>query len=145
MTWITVSIFHNVARGQDGRPTALLDGFTPGDPMVRVFTYRIPAGGRPPEVVAEDAFAAFNDHPRDAGAAELSRLYYERKLRSLCRGDCVAVGEAALICERAGWAPARGGITEVRVDEYGTHPLPAGRPGRASQRLALAGEGDNGP
>jgi hypothetical protein len=40
-------------------------------------------------------------------------------------GDLVAVGEAALVCERAGWAPLRGGITEARIDEHGTHPLPS--------------------
>jgi hypothetical protein len=39
-------------------------------------------------------------------------------------GDLVAVGEAPLVCERAGWAPLRGGITEARIDEHGTHPLP---------------------
>lgn len=126
MTLITVTVFHNVARSQDGRPTALLDGFTPGDPVVRVFTCQIPAGGQSPEAIAEDAFAAFNGHPRDAGAAELSRRYYQRQLRSLCVGDLVVVGEAALMCERAGWAPLRGPITEVRIDEHGTHPLPAG-------------------
>jgi hypothetical protein len=30
------------------------------------------------------------------------------------------VGEAALIVGRAGWAPLRGGITEVRIDEHTT-------------------------
>jgi hypothetical protein len=39
-------------------------------------------------------------------------------------GDLVCVGEAPLVCKRAGWAPLRGGITEARVDEHGTHPLP---------------------
>lgn len=43
-------------------------------------------------------------------------------------GDLVVVGEAALVCERAGWAPLRGGITEARIDEHGTHPLLAGGP-----------------
>ncbi len=37
-------------------------------------------------------------------------------------GDLVAVGETALTVEQAGWAPLRGGITEVRIDEHGTHP-----------------------
>lgn len=120
---ITVTIWHNVTRDPDGRPTGYF-GFRPGDQMVRVFTYQIPADGRPPEQAAEDAFAICNGHPRDAAAAELSRLYYRRELRSLSRGDCVAVGEVALVCERAGWAPMRGGITEVRADQHGTHPLP---------------------
>jgi hypothetical protein len=83
MTGVTVSIWHNVARDQAGRHTALLDGFTPGDPMVRVFTYQATADGRSPEAIAEDAFALANGHPRDAGTARLSRLYYQRRLRSL--------------------------------------------------------------
>jgi hypothetical protein len=83
MTGVTVSIWHNVARDQAGRHTAPLDGFTPGDPMVRVFTYQTLPRGRSPEAIAEDAFAAFNDHPRDAETTRLSRLYYQRRLRSL--------------------------------------------------------------
>jgi hypothetical protein len=83
MTGITVSIWHNVARDQAGRHTAPLDGFTPGDPMVRVFTYQALPCGRPPEAIAEDAFALANGHPRDPGGMELSRRYYERRLRSL--------------------------------------------------------------
>ena len=123
MTGITVSIWHNVARDQAGRHTAPLDGFTPGDPMVRVFTYQATPRGRPPEAVAEDAFALANGHPRD-GTARLSRLYYQRRLRSLSVGDVVAVGEAGLAVARADWTLVRGGLNEVRTDEHGTHPLP---------------------
>jgi hypothetical protein len=49
-------------------------------------------------------------------------------------GDLVVVGEAALVCERAEWAPLRGGITEARIDEHGTHPLPAGGPPDSGSR-----------
>ncbi len=94
MTGVTVTIWHNVARDQAGRHTAPLDGFTPGDPMVRVFTYLATPRGRPPEAIAEDAFALANGHPRDAGTARLSRLYYQRRLRSLFVGDAVSIGEA---------------------------------------------------
>ena len=55
----------------------------------------------------------------------------------------MSVGEAALTVERAGWAPLRGGITEVRPDEHGTHPLPASRPVPASGQPAGTGEGDH--
>ncbi len=58
--------------------------------------------------------------------------------------DLVVVGEAALTAGRAGWAPLRGGITEVRLDEHGTHPLPVSRPVPASGQPAGAGEGDPG-
>jgi hypothetical protein len=39
-------------------------------------------------------------------------------------GDLVSVGEAALIVERAGWAPLRGDIRESHVSEPGSRPLP---------------------
>jgi hypothetical protein len=125
MTGITVSIWHNVARDQAGRHTAPLDGFTPGDPMVRVFTYQTLPCGRPPEAIAEDAFALANGHPRDPGSAELSRRYYEQRLRSLSVGDVVAVGEVGLAAGRVGWTLVRGGLNEVRTSEHGTHPLPS--------------------
>ncbi|HEY4850574.1 MAG TPA: hypothetical protein VII22_07245 [Streptosporangiaceae bacterium] len=83
MTGITLSIWHNVARDQAGRHTAPLDGFTPGDPMVRVFTYQTLPRARSAEAIAEDAFALANGHPRDPEGMELSRRYYERRLRSL--------------------------------------------------------------
>ncbi len=123
MTGVTVTIWHNVACDQAGRHTAPLDGFTPGDPMVRVFTYQTLPRGRSPEAIAEDAFAAFNDHPSDDETTRLSRLYYRRRLRSLSVGDVVAVGEAGLAVGHVGWTLVRGGLNEVRTDEHGTHPL----------------------
>jgi hypothetical protein len=126
MTTITVTIFHNVARDHEGRHTAMLAGYQPGDPMVRVFTYQADPAGRSPEEIAEEAFAICNGHPRDAGGQELARRYYQRRLRSLSVGDVVAIGEVALAVGRpAGWDPVRGGMAEVRTDEHGTHPLPA--------------------
>jgi len=37
---ITLTIWHNAARDGEGRPTGMLDGYQPGDPVVRVFTYQ---------------------------------------------------------------------------------------------------------
>ncbi len=56
---ITVTIWHNVARDGEGRPTAMLDGYRPGDPVVRVFTYQADPAGRDPEQIAEEAFAIY--------------------------------------------------------------------------------------
>jgi hypothetical protein len=75
---ITVSIWHNVAHDAEGRHTAMLDGYQPGHPMVRVFAYQADPCGRSPEAVA-----IFNDHPADAVSAELACVYYQRRLRSL--------------------------------------------------------------
>jgi hypothetical protein len=82
---ITVTIWHNVAHDGEGRPTAMLDGYRPGDPMVRVFTYQADPAGRPREEIAEEAFDTLqrpSQEPR--GGKELARLYYRhRLLRSL--------------------------------------------------------------
>ena len=42
---LTVSIWRNVTRDAEGRRSGF-GGFTPGDQMVKVFTYDTPAGGR---------------------------------------------------------------------------------------------------
>jgi hypothetical protein len=60
----------------------MLDGYQPGDPVVRVFAYQA-SPGRSAEEIAEEAFAIFNDHPGDAAGAELACAYYGRRLRSL--------------------------------------------------------------
>ena len=124
---ITVTVFHNVARDQHDRPTGMLEGYQPGHPMVRVFTYQADPAGRRPEDLAEEAFAICNGHPHDPGGEGLARRYYERELRSLSKGDVVAVGEAGLAVASAGWTPVRGGLNEVRTSEHGTRPLPACR------------------
>jgi hypothetical protein len=127
MTTITVTIWHNVAVDGQGHHTGMLEGYQPGDPMVRVFTYQTdPAGG--PEEIAEEAFAICNGHPRDARGTDLARRYYERELRSLSKGDVVVAGEVALAVASVGWIPVRGGLHEVRTGEYGTRPLPPPSP-----------------
>ncbi len=82
MASITVSIWHNVTRDDTGRHTGC-HGFTPGDQMVKVFTYDTPAQGRSPAEIAEAAFAAFNDAPGSDETTELARRYRQRRLRSL--------------------------------------------------------------
>ena len=128
---ITVTIWHNAAHDAEGRHIAMTGGYQPGHPMVRVFTYQADPAGRSPEVIAEEAFAICNGHPHNAAGEELSHRYYARELRSLSKGDVVAVGEIALAVASAGWTPVRGGPNEVRADGHGTHPLPApAAPGR---------------
>ena len=51
-----------------GRHTAMLDGYQPGDPMVAVFAYQADRRAAA-EDIADEAFAVFNDHPRDAAGA----------------------------------------------------------------------------
>ena len=122
---ITVTIWHNVAFDDQGRHTAMLDGYQPGDPVVRVFAYQADPAGRPPEEIADEAFDTFNDHPRDPDGADLACAYYGRRLRSLSKGDVVAVGEVPLAVASVGWTLVRGVLNEVRTREHGTYPLHA--------------------
>ncbi len=119
---VTVSVWHNVTRDSAGHPTGYF-GFTPGDLMVKVFTYDTRIRGRHLEGIAEDAFAALNDFPRDSEGQNRARQYRARRLRSVSRGDVITVGEAALIVERVGFSHLCGGFTTVRVHDHGTHPL----------------------
>jgi hypothetical protein len=136
---ITVTIWHNVAVDGQGHHTGMLEGYRPGDPVVRVFTYQAdPAGS--PEEVADEAFAICNGHPRDARGEDLARRYYQRELRSLSVGDVVAVGEVPLAVGRVGWTLVRGGLAEVRTGEHGTHPLPVTSRHPAGQASHWSGE-----
>jgi hypothetical protein len=123
---ITVTIWHNVASDGQGRHLAMLDGYEPGDPVVRVFAYQADPG-RPAQEMADEAFDTFNDHPRDPDGADLACAYYGRRLRSLSVGDVVTVtadGEVRLAVARFGWDPVPGPLTEVRISQHGTRPLP---------------------
>ena len=101
---ITVTIWHNVAFDGQGRHTAMLDGYQPGDPMVPVFAYQADPAGRTPEQIAEEAFAIFNDHPRDPDGADLARAYYGRRLRSLSfPGNSPCCSRSCCLHRRAVW------------------------------------------
>jgi hypothetical protein len=126
---ITVAIWHNVAHDAEGRHTAMLDGYQPGDPVVAVFTYQADPAGRTAEQIADEAFDIFNDHPRDPDGADLACAYYQRRLRSLSVGDLAGVGDILLAVASVGWEPVTGPLTEVRTREHGTRPLPGRFPG----------------
>jgi hypothetical protein len=55
---ITVTIWHNVAFDAQGRHVAMLDGYQPGDPMVRVFAYQA-SPGRSAEEIADEVFDTY--------------------------------------------------------------------------------------
>ena len=117
---ITVTIWHNVAFDDQGRHTAMLDGYQPGDPVVRVFAYQA-SPGRAAEEIAEEAFAIFNDHPRDAAGAELACAYYGRRLRSLsfpglspcCSRSCCLQCRAMWPRSSSSTPPASGRLADV--------------------------------
>jgi hypothetical protein len=81
----------------------MLDGYQPGDPVIRVFAYQA-SPGRSAEEIAEEAFAIFNDHPGDAAGAELACAYYGRRLRSLSfRGNSPCCSRSCCIHRRVVW------------------------------------------
>ena len=141
---ITVTVWHNTAVDAQGRHTAMLDGYQPGDPVVRVFAYQA-SPGPSAEGIADEAFDIFNDHPGDAAGAELACAYYRRRLRSLSVGDVVAAvadGEVRLAVAKIGWTPVPGPLTEVRTSEHGTRPLPL--PGSAPGSRPTPDKEDHG-
>ncbi|HJY67767.1 MAG TPA: hypothetical protein VJ254_13640 [Streptosporangiaceae bacterium] len=100
---ITVTIWHNVAFDDQGRHIAMLDGYQPGDPVVRVFAYEADPE-RPAEEIAAEAFDIFNDHPRDAAGADLACAYYGRRLRSLSfPGNSPCCSRSCWLHRRAVW------------------------------------------
>jgi hypothetical protein len=104
MTEITVTIWHNVRADPGGRHLAMLDGYAPGDPMVRVFTYQTSPGSRTPEEIADHAFAVFNGHPFDGEGERLAGLYYGRRLRSVSfPGNSQCCGGSCCLHRRAVW------------------------------------------
>jgi hypothetical protein len=111
----------------------MLDGYQPGDPMVRVFAYQA-SPGRPAEEIADEAFDTFNDHPRDPNGADLACAYYGRRLRSLSKGDVVAVGDILLAVAPVGWESVTGPLAEVRTREHGTNPLPLPDPAQGASQ-----------
>lgn len=126
MATLTVKIWHNVRTDDEGRHPAFFDGYTPGDPMVCVFTYQTSPRGRSLQQIADHAFAVCNGYPFDGEGERLAGQYYGRRLRSVSAGDVVSVGEAALAVGRgSSWVPVTGSLHEVRTDEHGTHPLPS--------------------
>lgn len=103
MTAITITIWHNVRTDPGGRGLAMLDGYTRVTPW-SVFTYQTQPGGRSPEQLAEDAFAAFNGHLADAEGAALARRYYGRQLRSLSfSGNSPCCSRSCCLHRRAVW------------------------------------------
>lgn len=123
---ITVRVFHNVARDENGRMVNFV-GWRPHHEMVLVFAYELPAAAKvTPQQIADEAFAMFNGFPESDAGRELTERYYQRRLRSLSVGDIIMVGEAALACCNAGWSPVTGWINDVtatHTDLGGNTPL----------------------
>lgn len=130
-----VSVFHNVARDEQGRRINWF-GYEPGHPLVRVFEADIGFGDDlGAEGMADEIWIIGNAEPeRLTGArAVLARAYRARRLRSLWVGDVVVIGDGgdgtALRVDRAGFGRVeRDALTVVTTREHGTEPWPADSP-----------------
>jgi hypothetical protein len=93
----------------------MLDGYQPGDLVVRVFAYEADPG-RSAEEIAEEAFAIFNDHPGDAAGADLACAYYQRRLQSLSfPGSSPCCSRSCCPHRRAVWPRSSSGLPGKRT------------------------------
>ena len=102
MTTVTITIFHNIARDQHGRPTGMLDGYQPGDPSSASSPTRpAPPGGhrrRSPERRSPSATATPTTQPTRSCPAAITHASCGR-----CRSPesrCVAPGCVAFAALR---------------------------------------------
>jgi hypothetical protein len=119
-----VTIFHNVARDEAGRPVNF-DGYAASAPLVRVFEYDHPRA-ESVEQIAEHAFYLFNVDPgyMQPDDYEIARSYRDRELRALSTGDVILADDAVLAIEPIGFRPIEvGQLNEVHEVHYGTTPL----------------------
>ncbi|WP_026415456.1 hypothetical protein [Actinomadura oligospora] len=117
---VKVEIFHNVAKDSAGRSLGVF-GFEPGQPVVKVFEYKV--DGVPPtepvgyEELAEDAYCLGN------GIAHLqSELYYARKMRSVSVGDLIRINQVWVAVDKVGfWFPAAKWVNDITAKFEGQH------------------------
>lgn len=91
----TLTVYHG--------PT-MFHAYEPGMPLVKVGDFEIDAVPDDHPTLLERAFAAMNGHPGPSDT-DLRDAYYNRRLRSLCVGDVIAIGETAWTCASFGWDP----------------------------------------
>lgn len=128
-----VQVFHNVARDEHGRSTAMMDGYTDGDPVVHVATMAVADGA--PEVMAEDVY--FITNMGDPNSDSRAEVYRAARNRSLSVGDVVTFdGGAGMAVDGWGFkAVSLDPKQVVSVAQHGTTPLggqPYVRPARVS-------------
>jgi hypothetical protein len=131
---IKVALLHNVARDDAGHHLSSWIGYQPGDPLVRVFEFDVPAvefGDHDPSMadrIAGFAFDVANGYRfnNDPQGQRLAEQYQARGLRNLVKGDVIVIGHVPLACRSYDWAPLLGELNEVtdqHTGEYGTRPL----------------------
>ena len=92
MTTTTLTVYHG--------PT-MFHAYEQGTPLVKVGDFTFTGEVKPTDLL-ERAFAAMNDHPHGPDGA-VTDAYYGKRLRSLCVGDVIVIGETAWTCASFGW------------------------------------------
>jgi hypothetical protein len=117
MTAVTITIYHNV-RGESGsQERAYVDGYKPGDPVTPVFVCAVHRVSRAVSdmALADFVFGVGNKDEDFAGGyeRELIRRYRAQRVRSVSKGDVVAVGNRIYSCDSVGWTELPAGSLNV--------------------------------
>jgi hypothetical protein len=135
---ITITVWHNPAADGQGRLIAMLDGYQPGHPMVRVFAYQADPAGlsrrRSPKrrslsATATPATPAARTCPAAITHASCGRDDFPEDPRVVARHVASAAGSCGRSCGRDGAGNAEGAteITEMKtVTAAGAGDCPGG-------------------
>lgn len=118
-----VTVYHNCARDDDGRPVAFLDGYQPDHAVTPVADLNVPGPADRSDVL-DRMYFLFNvgDDPDFGTPNAMAVEYRKRENRSLSIGDVVCVDDEWFACADSGWTPvARPQITHTTL--HGTTPL----------------------
>lgn len=126
-----ITVFHNIAADAQGRNIAMLEGYTPGHPLVPVLQW-LDETDRLERSLLEVAFHELNvgEH------SDIATRYRLAKNRSLSVGDCVAISDvsargtvqtvAFFACAPSGWDADFQPPFYVWASQYGTTALDPG-------------------
>jgi len=96
-----VTIWHNVNRDENGRPTGFFRGYHPEDAVCPVFTFT----RADDKSILDWCFHVFNapEEYLDKEDRKVAERYRANRLRSLSVGDVVQVGNRFWTCRSIGW------------------------------------------
>lgn len=121
---MTVDVFHNVSTD----PMRYLQGYTDGDPLVKVATVTVPDSITEVSSACEWVFRLLNvgDDPAFGTPDPQALDYRRRRNRSLSVGDVLLFDGAGFTCANAGWAACRVKPEQIVTrSQHGTTPVEA--------------------
>lgn len=123
-----VTILHNAATDEQGRPMGFHDGYLPHHELKRVFAFTLEREGHPADdtYVLGNVYHLFNvgDDPEWGEPSPIAVAYRAKRLRSLSVGDVVILDGRAYQCDHSGWSrladdqPATPEQVQAHIDRY---------------------------